>query len=254
MDSDSESDSLPRQRSMSIESLVNNDINELSLNQAMDQGRIATNRGDGNPTQGYFELQLGHTDLNGQYWKDTQEINLNGPRILRSQRPERSNELINDTVLYTDDIPQNYNQALKHRDKDGWIIAIQRELSSLDEMGTFKLMKKTNIPKEAQSNQTRWAFDRKPPPVLYKARLCFRGDLENINFTPEDVFSTVVRTENFRMIFCLILTLKWKFIMIDVSSAFLYAELEREVYIEIPRGHQFYEGKMKTHVFRLQRA
>ena len=34
----------------------------------------------------------------------------------------------------------------------------------------------TSLPKETQLFDTKFVFTRKPPPVLYKARLCFRGD------------------------------------------------------------------------------
>ncbi len=52
----------------------------------------------------------------------------------------------------------------------------------------------------------------------------------------------------------LILTLKWKFMMIDVSSAFLYDKLNCKVFISIPIGHEEYEEEERTHVLKLNRA
>ena len=51
----------------------------------------------------------------------------------------------------------------------------------------------------------------------------------------------------------MILSLKWKFVFIDIGNALINAKMPRLVYLEIPVDHPN-AGKRYTHVFKLNRA
>jgi hypothetical protein len=202
-----------------------------------------------NPTVGPPPAKTKHKGLDGRKWNTLPAVDVNGPRLLRSSRPQTQSEgdsvnlvvpssssshLALDSVHYVEDTPKNLRQALTHKEAAGWMAAIQREYASLLEMEVFKEVEISSLPKETQLFDTKFVFTRKPPPVLYKARLCFRGDKDKAELPLSDTFSTVVRTEDLRLLLSLILTLGWKFVLVDISTAFLYARMKRLLYIKVP--------------------
>ena len=158
-----------------------------------------------------------------------------------------------DSINFIDEVPNTYRAALQSPESSGWIAALAKEYTSLKELKALTLISKDKLPANTNIYHTRLLFTRKPPPLLYKARLCMRGDMEKIKLPLEDTFSTVIRTENLKLFLCLVLTLKWKFVTIDISTAFLNATLKRDLYIHIPSGHPD-EDKRKTMCFKVHKA
>ena len=162
-----------------------------------------------------------------------------------------------DYALFTDsdhfvyDTPTSYTQAMRSRESTHWKTAIEAEFKSLRQLKTYEIIPKESVPKDAKLLDTKFVFTRKPPPVLYKARLVVRGDQSNDSLTLEDTFSSVVRTESLRLFLTLILKLSLVYVTLDVKSAFLYATLPRPVYLKIPKG-MYTDGK--THALVLKKA
>jgi hypothetical protein len=153
-----------------------------------------------------------------------------------------------DAILFTDDIPKSYQDAIHHPESSGWRAAIHRELQALEQLDTFKVVKRDTVPKDMKVYKTKWVFDRKPPPLLYKARLVFRGDTDKTPLSVQETFSTVVRTENLRLFLTIIISLNWEMVFIDISSAFPNARMKRLLHIQIP---QDYPGDLDPREFCL---
>jgi hypothetical protein len=146
-------------------------------------------------------------------------------------------EMEMDAIHFCDDVPQSYQEADRHPEAEGWIAAMHRELTSLGVLNTFKAVRKDSLQKGTKIYRTKWVFDRKPPPILYKARLVFRGDTDRTPLSVQETFSTVVRTENLRLFLAIVLTLGWKMCFFDVSSAFCNSPMTRELYVFIPNEY-----------------
>ena len=77
--------------------------------------------------------------------------------------------------LFTKQIPKNY-WAVKGQPI--WMTAIAKELQSLTEHGSWKVMPLSDVPEGSQILDTTWVFSLKEDPIVgefEKARLCVRG-------------------------------------------------------------------------------
>ena len=85
-----------------------------------------------------------------------------------------------------------------------------------------------------------------------KARLVAQGysQIEGIDF--EEIFALIPRLESIRLLLSLSCIHKFKLHQIDVKNAFLNGFLQKEVFVEQPKG--FVDTHHPNHVYRLQKA
>jgi hypothetical protein len=81
----------------------------------------------------------------------------------------------------------------------------------------------------------RWVFDQKTN-GWKRARLVAKGfsQVKGIDFT--DIFSPVVRYETVRLMLAIAALQNWHMRSLDIKAAFLYGELDEELYMEQPEG------------------
>lgn len=129
-----------------------------------------------------------------------------------------------------------------------WLDACRQELDSLHARSVYDLV---DSPPGRKVICNRWVFDTKTD-GRKRARLVAKGfsQVEGIDY--EDIFSPVVRYEMVRIMFALAALSKWHMRSVDVKTAFLYGELDEELYMEQPEGFAVQGQERK--VFRLKRA
>jgi hypothetical protein len=90
------------------------------------------------------------------------------------------------------------------------------------------------------------------PDRRYKACLVTKGftQIEEINF--QETFSPVARYEAIHFLLTYIALKDWKLKAIDIKTAFLYGKLNKEIYIEQPKG--FAKREQENQVCRLKKA
>ena len=138
--------------------------------------------------------------------------------------------------------PTNLTEALKEEPVE-WNRAIAHELHSHMENGTWtKAM--LLVGKKALS--TKWVFKFKTNADgsrRYKARLVVRGfeQREGIDF--EETFAPVEKFTTVRIMLALATHFDWVVKQMDVKTAFLYPEIEQEVYIKMPEGYKLFYPK-----------
>ena len=86
----------------------------------------------------------------------------------------------------------------------------------------------------------------------YKARIVARGFMQQEGIDYEETYSPTVRQESIRMMCAATASEGMIMEQMDVTTAFLYADLEEEVYMEIPEG--MFEEDMTGKVLRLKKA
>ncbi len=126
-------------------------------------------------------------------------------------------------------------------------------MDSLNENQTWSVC---NLPKDKKTIKTRWIFKVKSnsnnEPVRFKARLVAKGYNQEYGIDYEETFAPVVKQQSLRLLLAIAENENLIVHQIDISTAFLYGELEEDIYIEPPDGHR--EMIQKGQVLKLNKA
>jgi transposase InsO family protein len=156
-----------------------------------------------------------------------------------------------DTVDYSDlsDDP-TYAQAEKRPDAHLWHQSMQEEINSHFEIGSLEVVDR---PSDAKVLPCVWVLKRKRDAQgrieRYKARLCVMGNRQVPGVDFDSVYAPVASATTLRALLAVAARDDLEVDQLDVKTAFLYGELDRDVYMSMPPGYAE-SGK----VFRLRRA
>ena len=157
-------------------------------------------------------------------------------------------------------VPRSYSDAMKSSDRKGWNEAMKKELESLRNYAVYDTINFSDVPRGEKLIDSTWIFAIKAQnnSSIKKARLCVRGDTEQGDFTVEEIFSGVIRSENVKLMLGIICRNRWPMVVIDVKTAFLNAKLDKQIYLRITRGAPFDRGKecwkLKKALYGLRKA
>jgi transposase InsO family protein len=157
-------------------------------------------------------------------------------------------------VLLTDGgEPECYAEAMEDDHKKEWVEAMQDEMNSLYENNTFELVK---LPKGKKVLKNKWVYKVKTEENTsrprYKARLVVKGFSQRKGIDFDEIFSPVVKMGSIRVVLGLAASLDLEVEQMDVKTAFLHGDLDKEIYMEQPEGFQV-KGK-EDYVCRLQKS
>ena len=99
------------------------------------------------------------------------------------------------------------------------------------------------VPRRANANivTCKWVFTIKyhprSPISSQKARLVAHGFTQVYDIDYIETFLSVVRLNSVRMLLSLAVNQAWSLHQLDVSNAFLYGDLEEQVFMEQPPGY-----------------
>ena len=156
------------------------------------------------------------------------------------------------TRVHNSDIPKTRRQMLKHKDNSSYTLAEKNELDSFNRLNVLELVDR---PIDKNVMKSGWVYDKKIDlhgNLIHKARLVAKGYSQVHGLDFFEVFSPTMQTKTFRTLLALasndsnVMTESW-----DVSTAFLYADMDEEVYVEQPDGYVKH-GKHK--VYRMNKS
>lgn len=164
-------------------------------------------------------------------------------RVIKA--PRRYDDEEADIVAYALEVaegidePSTYSEVVSSVDSDKWIMAMQEEMESLQKNKTWELVE---LPKGKNAVRCKWVFKRKDgiPGVeepRFKARLVAKGysQIPGVDFN--DVFSPVVKHSSIRVLLGIVTMHDLELEQLDVKTAFLYGELEEDIYMQQPEGY-----------------
>ncbi|KAL0322223.1 UNVERIFIED_CONTAM: Retrovirus-related Pol polyprotein from transposon TNT 1-94 [Sesamum calycinum] len=130
--------------------------------------------------------------------------------------------------------PSSVEKALKSENSKNWLSAMAEEMKSLKDNNTWVLVPK---PKTC-SVDCKWIFKIKEEDTSkrFKARLVAKGFTEKEGIDYTEIVSPVVKYTTVRIILALTAHFNWELKQMDVKTAFLYGDLEENIYMQQPDG------------------
>ena len=123
-------------------------------------------------------------------------------------------------------------------EKDEWLKAIDEELKSLLNHDTWELLDATGNEKVLGNM---WIFTRKYDSqgrlLRYKARLVVLGNQQQYNVDFTETFSPTLRFTSLRLLIMVATHYDWTMFQLDVKTAFLYGDLEEDIFMKLPDGY-----------------
>ncbi|UYV68769.1 hypothetical protein LAZ67_6000770 [Cordylochernes scorpioides] len=178
----------------------------------------------------------------------------------RSTRPTKGIPPIrNDYMLYkteAQDIqtPTNYSEVLQlpKIEREKWLQAMNEELNSLEKNNVWEL---TPLPKDRKIIGCKWTYKQKLNSKgeieRYKARLVAKGFNQKFGRDYEETFAPIVKHSTIRAFLAASVYKGMKVNHLDVKTAFLHGDLDKELYMELPEG---LHTKQTNEVCKLKKA
>ena len=153
----------------------------------------------------------------------------------------------------TQDDPQSYRIAMQSGKAQLWQEAINKELKSISDTGTWQEIK---VPEGASLVDSKWVFKTKlnerGEVVKYKARIVARGFTQEYGINYFDTYSPVARLTSLRVLLTIVAAQDLELYQMDADTAFLNGTLEEDIYMDFPDGYQ--QQDMKSTGLKLIRS
>lgn len=156
--------------------------------------------------------------------------------------------LIAGAILDAQADPKSYVEARSRPDWPLWKAAMDRELTTLENAGTWNTMPR---PTDKNIVGSKWVYriKRKADGSVdkYKARLVARGFTQKYGEDYFTTFSPVAKLASFRTILAIAARLDWDIESFDFNGAYLNGELDdnEEIYMQSPPGYEEDSGTVK---------
>jgi hypothetical protein len=162
----------------------------------------------------------------------------NGIVTRKSKRRRVAKSFGDDYIIYlVDDTPKTVEEAYSSPDADLWKEAVQSEMDSIMSNGTWEVVDR---PYGCKPVICKWVFKKKLRPdgtiEKYKARLVAKGYTQKEGEDYFDTYSPVARLTTIRVLLSLAASHGLFIHQMDVKTAFLNGELEKEIYMDQPDG------------------
>ncbi|CAI7842305.1 unnamed protein product [Closterium sp. NIES-54] len=147
--------------------------------------------------------------------------------------------------------PASMEEALAGDDREAWLASREDEFQSHMENETWTL---TNLPPRRKALDCTWVLrvktDAEGRLERRKTRLVIKGFQQREGIDFQEVFAPVAKAPTLRLLLAAAAVCGLKVEQMDVKTAFLYGEVDEEIYMKQPEGYDDGSG----HVCRLNKA
>lgn len=131
-------------------------------------------------------------------------------------------------------VPNSVHEAIKD---PKWKDAMNEEMKSLQKNATWEVV---DLPAGKKHVGCRWIFTIKYKVdgdiKMYKARFVAKGYSQTYEIDYAETFAPVAKINTVRILLSLAVNFDWSLHHYDVKNAFMYVNLQEEVYMELPPG------------------
>lgn len=149
--------------------------------------------------------------------------------------------------------PRTYKEAVGGGDAKQWEQSMQDEVNSLTENETWDLV---DPPRDRAVLTGKWVYKHKRglngEILRYKSRWVVRGFEQREGLDYNETFASVVKPMSYKLLFAIAAAYDLEIEQMDVKTAFLYGDIDTEVYVEQPQG--FGATGQSTKVCKLNKA
>jgi hypothetical protein len=155
---------------------------------------------------------------------------------------QRAMTVVSGLATLEDRTPATYREAMASTDAQEWRASMDREMGSCAEQQAWDLIARSSVPRGHPILKPKWVFkikvDQQGHIEVFKSRITPKGFQQREGV---DYFDTFARTGMYKtMRIGLTLAAKWdhELDQLDVPTAFLRADVEEDVYMELPEGYR----------------
>ena len=156
--------------------------------------------------------------------------------------------------------PKTYYEAKQSKDWFKWWEAMKTEFKNMEEKEVWDICERKKLPTGRQVIGNRWVYALKDD-GRYRARTVAKGFSQIPGKDFQGNFAPVINDTTFHLVLVLKTLLKLEAGQFDIETAFLYGELEEELWMQLPDGYSEYvkekTGKIintTTHCLKLKKA
>ncbi|CAI7837777.1 unnamed protein product [Closterium sp. NIES-53] len=147
--------------------------------------------------------------------------------------------------------PETLKEALESSDAEEWKKAMESELKSIEENGTWELVE---LPEGCKAITSKWLFKIKSDAdgkiEHHKSRLVAKGYQQKEKVDYKELFAPVVKPTTMRTLIAGATIKGWVVKQMDVTTAFLNGVLEEEIFMAQLEGFDDGSGR----VWKLKKA
>ena len=134
--------------------------------------------------------------------------------------------------------PTKFDQAWNHENpiqRKQWREAIGKEFNDMETRKVWRKVDRSDMPQDKRCVKCKWVFKIKRSGV-FRARLvaCGYSQIAGVDFMEN--YSPVVNDVTFRLLLLAMMYFGLTAKIVDVETAFLYGEIEEEIFMECPPG------------------
>ncbi len=151
-----------------------------------------------------------------------------------------------------------FKDAMLQDDHVDFIKAMLKEIDDHESNNHWTMIERSSMPATAKTILSIWSFKRKRTPsgalLKHKARLCAHGGMQQWGENYWETYSPTVSWISIRALLAVSIIHDLTTSTIDFTLAFPQADLDVDVYMELPLGCVGPNGNRKSHVLKLNKS
>lgn len=142
--------------------------------------------------------------------------------------------------------PKTTHEALSSGGCELWKQSMLVEIENLLRNKTWEFV---ILPKGRRSIKSKWVFktkfDENGKPERYKSRVMALGNYQRRGLDYDNTYAPVVQKKSMRILFAVAAKKKWVVDHVDIQAAYLLADLEDEVYMDLPEAFKILSDDLR---------